>query len=122
MHEDYVYWRCENQDCRARNRIKLEQIEEAAKRAKIVALVCANCGFVNSLQQGTVFEGSGPETWLPCIPFEGSERRLPTGRTPDGWKDYTGRTINRVEFMKKYRVDPQINWEWRQKGSPRATD
>ncbi|HOO52642.1 MAG TPA: hypothetical protein PLM24_02525 [Methanothrix sp.] len=122
MHEEYVYWRCENQDCRAINRIKREMIEEVAKKAKSVALVCANCGFVNCPQTGDVYGGRGPGTLLSCIPFEGSERKLPTGRTPDGWKDYMGRTLSGSEFRKKYKVDPEINWEWRKKGSPKAID
>lgn len=122
MDEKYVFWRCENLDCRALNKIEREKIEEALKKGKIVALVCANCGFVNCPQTGDVFNRQGPDTWLPCIPFEGSERSLPTGRTPDGWKDYMGRTLSRTEFMKKYRIDPQINWEWRKKGSPKALD
>lgn len=122
MADEYVHWQCENYDCRAKNKIKRSQIEGAANRARSVALVCVNCGFVNSPQPGAVFEGRGPNTWLPCIPFEGSERRLPTGRTPDGWKDYMGRTLSRQKFMEKYQVDPQINWKWRQNGSPKAVD
>lgn len=120
MAEEYFRWECGNFDCQASNKIDRAKLESAAKRGKKVVLVCVNCGMMNSPESGVVFGEIAPTSWLPCIKFEGSERRLPTGRTPDGWKDYMGRTLSRTQFIEKYQVDPQINWKWRQNGSPKA--
>ncbi|HOO52652.1 MAG TPA: hypothetical protein PLM24_02585 [Methanothrix sp.] len=121
MGDEYFYWRCENYDCRAENRIKREKILDSVNKGKSVTIVCGNCGMVNDSEPGAKPE-EGPKTWLPCIPFEGSERKLPSGRTPDGWKDYRGMTFSKSNFRKKYKVDPEINWEWRKRGSPKAKD
>ncbi len=116
MGEETISWHCKNMDCQAENLVDRTLIEKAIGEGKKVTLICGNCGFVNN-PKNIVEEKHN--TWLECIPFTGSERKLPTGRTPDGWKDYMGRPFSRIDFIKKYQVDPEINWEWRKKRSPK---
>lgn len=117
MSGDTISWRCQNMDCEAENLVDRELVMNALEKGKKVTLICGNCGFVNNPEK---IKEDAPTTWLPCIQFDGSERKLPTGRTPAGWTDYKGVAYSRVDFIKKYQVDPEINWEWRKKGSPKA--
>lgn len=119
MSGETISWRCKNMDCEAENLVDRELVENALEKGKKVTLICGNCGFVNNPEK---IEEDVQKTWLACIPFTGSERKLPTGRTPDGWKDYKGNPFSRVDFIRKYKVDPEINWEWRKRGSPKAKE
>ncbi len=122
MGEEYINWLCKNNGCCGLNRVKREKILAPMKEGKIVTLVCGNCGFVNDLETSRGVQTEGNNSWLPCISFESTDRRLPSGSAGGLYKDSTGRSLSRLDFIKINRIDPEIFLKWKMRGYPKAKD
>jgi hypothetical protein len=62
--------------------------------------------------------------YLKDIPFNGQEKRPPTGKNPDGtFKDYNSseKDWKKEEFIIEFGVDPDLYLKWRDAGKPKPS-
>jgi hypothetical protein len=117
--QDYFSFRCMNPDCEAENRIDTSLITAAEQTGKKIVVVCGNCGAAFSYNPIT--QSLSP--LYKTVNVSGIHpHSQPVGIIAGGYKDYMGRVLGRVEFLKKHGVDPRIYWQWIKRGRPRAID
>lgn len=114
MSKKWLKFDCEN--CRKENWIH-EDIDELKRGETIV--YCSYCGFVKG-QADHANDIDKETSWLECIRFMGSERKLTRGpvgpgelmtaQTLWGIGDQSGPGINRTQYMTEKGFDPWTDW------------
>lgn len=124
MANDSYHWTCGNKECRVEWEVPRADIEAAKKSGKKIVLLCQNCGHFSGPKTDWKPEVVGSKTWLPCIAFTGPEARLSVGTQSGGlWRNAgDGKAYSRNEYIKKFWLDPEINYRWRLKGMPHAPE
>jgi len=117
---DSIYiWCYKNPECKMQNLVDQSQIDVALEESLKSLLICANCGLGNSGIKRRTSKGGD---FLECIPFEGWEQRLPTGRYPNGkFVDFQGRKLDKNDFIETYGIDPDQYLNWRDARKPRPS-
>jgi hypothetical protein len=109
---------CENRDCKRLNTVEETHIKELQQQKLDIKLICGTCGYAYKFS-GKIGTERGPE-YCGCIPFLGTENRLPTGRLPGGvYKDYLGNPVTREAAIDTYGVDPETYLNWKDAGFPK---
>ena len=115
MPEEIFNWCCQNQECRASNTIDKKRFLDALASRRNVILICGNCGVTSKPPSLT----DDPTDFLKCIPFENVIPSHPPRRDPEGWRDDNNSILSRKDYLDKYGIDPQINYDWMKRGKPK---
>ncbi len=124
MSEVYYYWDCTNQECESRNnKVEISIVEAALNEKKRLHVFCAVCGFAPTAKKITVKDRSGAAVNVcDCLPFEGSESRLPMRKTSTG--NYIDCNANEHEqkFFLDLGIYPDAYLSWIKHNKPSHID
>jgi hypothetical protein len=103
---------CQYQPCEKKENF-IDLPEDEAKRTRWL-IYCGNCGRVVMTKKEIEKEANG-STWLPCVEYNGPGGKLTRGPIPNdelgnSWGDPTGGNLSEEEFMKKYNINPRVDW------------
>jgi hypothetical protein len=104
-------WKCSECDCL--NKIDQEDFKKYAEHRFSESIpVCKICGFLCTREYAgniLINRDNGGQ----CKPFRDRSSRVPMDVRGNFWIDSQGNCLSRVDFLKVYGVDPEINWKYR---------
>jgi hypothetical protein len=110
MAETNLKWCCQNSECKRKNLIDGSIVRMAAEKKKRLLMPCGTCGHVFQFTKIGTERGSD---FCGCIPFQGVEKKLPSGQISSGtYEDYKGKYWSRNDFIEEYGVDPELYLRW----------
>ena len=111
MGESEYAWKCTNHSCDTINHVPRERILRDLSQKRPIVLICVNCGYISNFDYSARLDQSSEG--FECVPWTGGEQREPSGKISEGWITVLDKKpLSTLEFMKKYGVDPEINWDY----------